>query len=98
VRKPYLRQAPGRGLADYPEGTAYTAGFLTAKNAGWRSVRPVLHAEKCVLCLRCYLHCPDGTVYETEGGLAFDYDFCKGCGLCAKICPLGAIEMRAEGT
>jgi 2-oxoacid:acceptor oxidoreductase delta subunit (pyruvate/2-ketoisovalerate family) len=26
----------------------------------------------------------------------FDYDYCKGCGLCAEECPCGAIEMVAE--
>ncbi|MDE7478973.1 MAG: 4Fe-4S binding protein, partial [Lachnospiraceae bacterium] len=24
----------------------------------------------------------------------FDYDHCKGCGICAKVCPFGAINMR----
>ena len=24
----------------------------------------------------------------------FDYGHCKGCGICAKVCPFGAIEMK----
>ena len=27
---------------------------------------------------------------------AFDYDYCKGCGICAAECPCGAIEMVPE--
>ena len=26
--------------------------------------------------------------------LAFDMDHCKGCGICANVCPFGAIEMK----
>ena len=26
----------------------------------------------------------------------FNYDFCKGCGLCAAECPCGAIQMVPE--
>ena len=31
-----------------------------------------------------------------NGKAAIDYDFCKGCGICAKICKPGAIETEAE--
>jgi pyruvate ferredoxin oxidoreductase delta subunit len=28
--------------------------------------------------------------------LGFDYSKCKGCGVCAKVCPFKAIEMSSE--
>jgi 2-oxoacid:acceptor oxidoreductase delta subunit (pyruvate/2-ketoisovalerate family) len=96
--KPFLRENKDVWtLADYPDGTVYEAGYLTQKNAGWRSERPEIDAAKCVGCLQCYLYCPDGVIFATEGGkVDIDYDFCKGCGICAKICKVSAIIMEAE--
>ncbi|MDR0819123.1 MAG: 4Fe-4S binding protein [Oscillospiraceae bacterium] len=79
--------------AEIPNSTAFKAGYLVTKNAGWRSVRPVIDAGKCVKCQQCYLYCPDGTISPE---IAVDYDFCKGCGICAKACRLGAITMIPE--
>jgi 2-oxoacid:acceptor oxidoreductase delta subunit (pyruvate/2-ketoisovalerate family) len=56
----------------------------------------VLDAAKCNACLLCYLYCPDGAIEPAGNIIAFDYDFCKGCGICAKICRFGAISMRRE--
>ena len=93
--KPYLREFIPRKLSEIPASTAYEAGYLVTKNAGWRNVRPVVDREKCVGCLQCYLHCPDGVIAQEGGKVAIDYDFCKGCGICKKICRLGAIRMEA---
>lgn len=84
-----LRELP----VEPPEYTAFEAGYLVSANGGWRSVRPVIDAAKCVRCKQCYLYCPDGTISPK---ITVDYDFCKGCGVCAKICKKGAIEMRKE--
>lgn len=94
--KPYLRELPTFSLSDYPQSTAYEAGHLVTKNAGWRSVRPVISESRCTGCLQCYLHCPDGTVFLKDQIVGIDYDFCKGCGICKTTCKAGAIEMEAE--
>lgn len=94
--KPYLRDHVPQKLSEIPDTTAYEAGYLVTKNAGWRNRRPVIHREMCVGCLQCYLYCPDGVIYKNGGKVAIDYDFCKGCGICKKICKPGAIEMEAE--
>ena len=63
---------------------------------GWRTYRPVHVADRCVHCLRCWMLCPDSAVL-VEGGkvVGFDFDHCKGCGVCARECPskCHAIEM-----
>jgi pyruvate ferredoxin oxidoreductase delta subunit len=89
---------------ELPAGGIVEAG--TAVNfhtGGWRSIRPVWNKEKCINCLACWISCPDGSikiVHNNEntavGGI--DYDYCKGCGICAKECPpkIKAISMEQE--
>ncbi|MCR5217894.1 4Fe-4S binding protein [Treponema sp.] len=94
--KPSLRTLNPVSYDQIPEATCYEAGFLVTKNAGWRNVRPVIDIEKCRGCLQCYLYCPDGVIFKKDGKVALDYDFCKGCGICKKICRFDAITMEAE--
>jgi pyruvate ferredoxin oxidoreductase delta subunit len=72
------------------------AGVILEYNSGWRTERPVLEMKNCVNCLTCYLVCPEGTIYKDGAALKIDYDFCKGCGICANECPKKAITMIAE--
>ena len=91
--------------ADFAHTTCYDGGYLVAKNAGWRNMRPVLDAGKCTGCLQCYLYCPDGCVFRPArhatdaagaAAVAIDYDFCKGCGVCVEVCRFGALAMVPE--
>jgi pyruvate ferredoxin oxidoreductase delta subunit len=85
-------------LGDYPVGTAFPAGHLVDTNAAWRSLRPVLDATACSKCLICWLLCPDGVIQRHDSGaLEIDYDYCKGCGICARECRQKAISMENEG-
>ena len=94
--RPYLLEKKSFGFADVPEATCFEAGYLVKKNAGWRSIRPVIDAQRCVGCSQCYLYCPDGVIRIEDGKAVVDLDFCKGCGICQKTCRIGAIEMEAE--
>jgi len=93
---PTLRENPQLDPEEFAKNTCWEAGYLVSKNAGWRTVRPVIDAAACKMCLQCYLQCPDGTVFRTADGVAIDYDFCKGCGMCAVACKFGAIAMVPE--
>lgn len=95
MMKPSLQtyQKPTK-LSDYPEATCFKAGHLVSKNAGWRTQNPKVNLSKCISCGQCYLYCPDGVIYKNEKGIAIDYDFCKGCGICAKVCKKLAITME----
>ncbi len=51
----------------------------------------------CNDCGNCWLFCPDLAVLGKEdGGFEINYDYCKGCGICANECPRNVIEMRME--
>lgn len=70
-----------------------------AGNTGaWRTYRPVIDHEKCTKCGRCYLFCPDGVVeWDTEKEeFTIDLAYCKGCEMCAVMCPVHCIEMVLE--
>ncbi|KAE9636177.1 MAG: pyruvate ferredoxin/flavodoxin oxidoreductase, delta subunit [Defluviitaleaceae bacterium] len=84
-------------IKDYPCGPAAPAGTLVVKNAGWRTRKPIVHKEKCTGCCLCYLYCPEGTIFKENKKVGIDYDFCKGCGICARACTHKAIEMIKEG-
>jgi len=83
-------------INDYPVGPQFEAGHLADINAGWRTVRPVVDHEACIFCLRCYIVCPDGTIFKDGEKIGIDYDYCKGCGVCAHECPKDAISMIKE--
>ena len=67
------------------------------KTGSWRVYRPTLDKEKCVKCLRCWIFCPEGSIKkEKDGTVSINYDYCKGCGVCAAECNVIAITMKRE--
>ncbi len=60
--------------------------------------RRCLSCGNCFECDNCYGVCPDNAVVKLGPGnrFRFNYDYCKGCGMCVQECPCGAIEMVAE--
>jgi 2-oxoacid:acceptor oxidoreductase delta subunit (pyruvate/2-ketoisovalerate family) len=60
--------------------------------------RRCLSCGNCFECDNCFGVCPDNAVIKLGPGkrFAFNYDFCKGCGICEQECPCGAIAMVPE--
>ncbi len=72
------------------------------KTGSWRSFKPRWIEENCIQCLFCWIYCPDAAVkVKDEKMTGFDYDHCKGCGVCAMEGPgkkgNKAIVMEEEG-
>lgn len=62
----------------------------------WRFHRPVVDKGVCVKCQRCWIYCPEAAISVGDGGVEVNYTYCKGCGICAEECPVGAIKMELE--
>ncbi len=72
-------------------------GGLDETNALYEA-RRCLSCGNCFECDNCYGVCPDNAVIKLGPGrrFRFNYDYCKGCGVCAQECPCGAITMVPE--
>jgi 2-oxoacid:acceptor oxidoreductase gamma subunit (pyruvate/2-ketoisovalerate family) len=49
----------------------------------------------CDSCDRCVTYCPDGVLKRVGKEIVFDYDYCKGCGVCVSECSRAVIYMKA---
>ena len=85
--------------------TARRTGTFDEVTAGLDASSALFEARRCMSCGNCfgcdncYGACPDNAVIKTgPGGYEIDYDYCKGCGICAAECPCGAISMVPEET
>jgi len=90
------------GWKELPEGDVLESGTAVKfHTGGWRSSRPLWTESNCIQCMICWVVCPDSSVTTKDGKMTgFDYDHCKGCGICDKECPTKpgkrAINMEAE--
>ncbi len=59
----------------------------------WKSQKPVVKGSKCCHCGTCYLFCPTGCIEDKGRYFEANLDYCKGCGICARECPVKAISL-----
>lgn len=76
---------------------------FTEKDISYNEKETVFEASRCFSCGNCfhcdncYAYCPDNAIIKHEDGtLEFNYDYCKGCGICAQECPCGSIKMELD--
>jgi Pyruvate/2-oxoacid:ferredoxin oxidoreductase delta subunit len=74
---------PDRNQKDKNLSLSFENGIIEA--------RKCLGCGTCNLCALCYYVCPDLAVIVENNSVRFNYEYCKGCGICIKECPRGAI-------
>lgn len=87
-----------KGWNEIPDGGVIPQGgtskdYLTGS---WKTSEPKINFDKCVHCLLCWWYCPDTCIgVKDEKISGIDLDHCKGCGICADVCPpkVKAIQM-----
>ena len=68
---------------DYAPTNSYTASV-----ADWRVFKPVYNRDTCIDCQNCWVFCPDTAIISKDKKMVgIDYEHCKGCGVCAEVCP-----------
>jgi NADPH-dependent glutamate synthase beta subunit-like oxidoreductase len=72
-------------------------------NRGFDEEGAVVEAARCFSCGtcnecdNCLIFCPDLAVLrDGERSYVFNYDYCKGCGVCFTECPRGVISLEEE--
>ncbi len=88
ARTPQTETPPENRLGNFNE----TRATFTSIQAGAEAAR-CFSCGSCIFCDNCFNYCPDMAILKLEQGYAVKPDYCKGCGLCVRECPTGAIAM-----
>lgn len=93
---------PLKNWNEMEDGTVLDSigGSESYPTGSWRRLVPKLDLTKCVHCLLCWWFCPDSSVKLSNAKIiGIDLDHCKGCGICAEVCPpkIKAITLSEPG-
>jgi 2-oxoacid:acceptor oxidoreductase delta subunit (pyruvate/2-ketoisovalerate family) len=91
-RTPQAQRPAAARVKDFRE---VNLGF--AEDQARREAERCFSCGTCNECDTCWLYCPDVCILHRDGsGYEINYDYCKGCGICAQECPRTAITMEEE--
>jgi Pyruvate/2-oxoacid:ferredoxin oxidoreductase delta subunit len=88
LHRPHVeRVLPGEERKSFDEVHQGLEGIEEAKRC--------LSCGVCNACDRCVTYCPDGVLKREGDRIVFDYEYCKGCGVCVSECSRAVIYMQA---
>jgi 2-oxoacid:acceptor oxidoreductase gamma subunit (pyruvate/2-ketoisovalerate family) len=91
----FAHAEPGRGASLPVAARQASFAEVHAGLAGPEEAQRCLSCGVCNACDRCVTWCPDGVLRRQAGRLVFDYDYCKGCGVCVEECSRAVLHMEA---
>ena len=90
---PKQQRNEGEMIEERLEGFGEVVKGLSDDAASHEAKR-CLSCGVCFECDNCWHFCPDAAVIKQAEKYEIDYDYCKGCGICANECPCGHIDME----
>ncbi|MHA2358014.1 MAG: 4Fe-4S binding protein [Candidatus Heimdallarchaeaceae archaeon] len=63
----------------------------TRTTGTWSHYKTVVDQTKCIQCLECMFHCPEGAISRDGDKVKITKMYCKACRICEKVCPTDAI-------
>lgn len=102
INQAYFESEPRAVQRQKPVGRRVKS-MRSEVNLGLSEADVRCEAERCFSCGtcngcdNCWVYCPDVAISRlNHEDYVIDYDFCKGCGLCAEECPREAIAIEEE--
>ncbi|MDU7693582.1 MAG: 4Fe-4S binding protein [Helicobacter sp.] len=86
---PHLDGSAKENFGKHAEERAYSVETsFKLSVAHWRVDKPVFNKDTCINCYFCWVYCPDSSILVRDEKMSgIDYVHCKGCGICADVCP-----------
>ncbi len=91
-------------LISHPTGHIVAGFGATLKNLGMglatrkgkmaqhSSIKPFIKSEKCTLCKKCMIWCPEDAIIEKDNSAFILENKCIGCGECLSVCGFDAVR------